>query len=102
MAWSVYFDPLIAEWLIAVLAAAGLAAVVVGRGICAPAARSSACWRPPLCCSALLNPVVREEEREKLTDIAVVVTDHSLSQALTKRVETTDRAAKNWRNSFRP
>lgn len=91
MAWSVYLDPLMPVWLIAVLGAAGLIAVALGLFLRARGAiiRMLATLSLLL---GLLNPVVQEEEREQLTDIAVVVTDHSLSQALTNRLETTDQA----------
>jgi hypothetical protein len=43
---------------------------------------------------ALLNPVVRHEDREPLSDVAVLVVDKSLSQAIGNRTQRTDDAAK--------
>ena len=38
---------------------------------------------------ALMNPILREEERESLSNIALVIVDKSLSQALAKRPQQT-------------
>ncbi|MGH6875033.1 MAG: hypothetical protein ACREDW_08435, partial [Aestuariivirgaceae bacterium] len=43
---------------------------------------------------ALLNPVVRHEDREPLSDVAVLVVDRSLSQAIGNRMQRTDDAVK--------
>jgi hypothetical protein len=43
---------------------------------------------------ALLNPVVRKEDREPLTDIGVLVVDKSLSQAIGNRTARTEDAAR--------
>jgi hypothetical protein len=43
---------------------------------------------------ALLNPVIRNEDREPLSDVAVLVVDKSLSQAIGNRTERTDDAVK--------
>src|SRR5215216_573460 len=43
---------------------------------------------------ALLNPVIRHEDREPLSDVAVLVVDKSLSQAIGNRIERTDDAVK--------
>lgn len=91
MAWSVYIDPLVSMWLIWVLGAAALAAVAVGLALRARGAIVRLLATAALVLG-LLNPVVQEEEREKLSDIAVVVTDHSLSQTLSQRIERTDAA----------
>ncbi len=91
MAWSVYLDPLVPLWTVWILSAAALIAVAAGvflraRGAVIRLLATSALLL------GLLNPVVKEEEREKLSDIAVVVTDHSLSQVLAGRGEATDAA----------
>ena len=91
MAWSVFIDPLVPIWLIAALGMAALAAVALGLFMRARGALIRMLATAALLLG-LLNPVVQEEEREGLTDIAVVVTDHSLSQALTSRIERTDKA----------
>jgi hypothetical protein len=41
---------------------------------------------------ALLNPVIRQEDREPLSDVAVLVVDKSLSQAIGNRTGRTDDA----------
>ena len=43
---------------------------------------------------ALLNPVVRNEDREPLSDVGVLVVDRSLSQAIGNRTQRTEDAAK--------
>ncbi|MGH6819252.1 MAG: hypothetical protein ACREDU_00120, partial [Methylocella sp.] len=43
--------------------------------------------------AALLDPSIRKEERESLTDIAVLVVDRSLSQEVGGRLRQTDAAA---------
>ena len=43
---------------------------------------------------ALLNPIIRHEDREPLSDVAVLVVDKSLSQAIGNRTERTDDAVK--------
>ena len=43
---------------------------------------------------ALLNPIIRHEDREPLSDVAVLVVDKSLSQAIGNRSERTDDAVK--------
>jgi hypothetical protein len=43
---------------------------------------------------ALLNPVIRDEDREPLTDIAIVVVDKSLSQTIGNRTRRTDDVAR--------
>ena len=43
---------------------------------------------------ALLNPIIREEDREPLPDIAVLVVDRSLSQEVSGRAGLTTEAAR--------
>ena len=42
--------------------------------------------------AALANPVIHQDEREALSDIAVLVVDHSDSQKLGTRLQQTDKA----------
>ena len=91
MSWSVYIDPLVPLTLIWILGAAALIAVAAGVFLRARGAVVRLLATAALL-AGLLNPVVKEEEREKLSDIAVVVTDHSLSQSLAGRIERTDEA----------
>ena len=43
--------------------------------------------------AALANPVFHQDETQKLTDIAILVLDHTDSQKITNRIDQTDRAA---------
>ncbi len=86
MNWSVDFAPLLPGPLF--WAAAVLAALLVGlllwrrtRGAALRAAALAALI------AALANPTLRQEERESLANIAIVVLDGSTSQALEKRPE---------------
>jgi len=84
MSWSIEFAPLVPLPLIwaAAVAAAVLVAVLVfrkSRGVL---------WRAlslAALIAALLNPTLREEERDSLANIALVLTDESTSQELDKR-----------------
>jgi len=49
---------------------------------------------------AIANPVIHQDETEKLTDIAVILVDHTDSQKLTQRINQTDKAAADLRNSI--
>ncbi len=91
MAWSVLFDPFIPVWAIVALSLVAALIVAVGvvlraRGALIRAAATAALLL------ALANPVVHEEDREHLSNIAVVVADHSLSQSLGGRLEQTELA----------
>ena len=86
MNWSVDFAPLLPGpffWIAAVLAAVlvGLLAWRRSRGAALRAAALAALI------AALANPTLRQEERESLANIAIVVLDESTSQALEKRPE---------------
>lgn len=86
MSWSVDFSPLIPEPLLwgAAVIALGLIIVLLWR-------RSRGALLRALALAALLaalaNPSLRQEERESLANIAIVVMDQSTSQALEKRPE---------------
>lgn len=84
MNWSVDFSPLIPPplwWALAVLALA-LAVFLILR-------RSRGAWLRLAALAAMLaalaNPSLREEERESLANVAIVVTDESASQFLAGR-----------------
>src|SRR5262249_4468631 len=86
MKWSVDFSPPIPAPLF--LAADLVAALLVtlafirpGRGAALRAAAVLALL------AALANPTLREEERESLANIVVVIADESTSQTLAKRPE---------------
>lgn len=86
MNWSIEVAPLVPVPLLwaAAVAALLLVSILIFR-------RSrGALWRAAAVAAllaALLNPTLREEERESLANIALVVVDESTSQALEKRPE---------------
>ncbi len=84
MNWSIDFAPLLPEPLMWVLALLGLALAALlfvrrSRGAVLRLAALAAML------AALLNPTLREEERETLNNVAIVVLDESPSQALADR-----------------
>ncbi|MGD9785202.1 MAG: hypothetical protein AB7E80_17415 [Hyphomicrobiaceae bacterium] len=86
MHWSVDFAPLVPPPIIWGLAIAALAAVALliwrrSRGALMRALAVMAFL------AALANPTLREEERESLANIAIVVIDESTSQSLARRPE---------------
>ncbi len=91
MGWSVTFAPLVPVAVIVVLAAAGMAMGIFSLVVRARGATLRTLAMAALVL-ALLNPVVRDEERENLTDIAVVVVDRSASQQLASRPGRTEAA----------
>ncbi len=91
MDWSVSFEPVLPWALIALGGVAGLAlllALAIGRsrGTLLRALSFA------LLLAALANPVVRNEERQPLPDIAVAVVDLSLSQQTGARSKRTEEA----------
>ncbi len=91
MDWSVSFEPVLPWALIALAGVAGLAlllALAIGRsrGTLLRALSFA------LLLAALANPVVRNEERQPLPDIAVAVVDLSLSQQTGARSKRTEEA----------
>ncbi len=88
---TVTFAPLLAwPWIWAF--AAALIAIIIyslyrrARGSLLRAATGA------LLLGALTNPVIHQDERESLTDIAVVVVDKSASQTIGNRMQQTDQA----------
>src|SRR5262245_43050514 len=84
MKWSVDFAPLIPVPLFwtAVVLATLLVALLILRRSRGAAFRAAAVLA---LLAALANPTLREEERENLANIAVVIVDESTSQTLAKR-----------------
>lgn len=92
MSWNLSFAPVLPWALIAAIALVGLALLVAlamgrSRGLVLRALAFM------LLVAALANPVIRSEERQPLTDIAVAVVDRSLSQQAGGRPQQTDAAA---------
>lgn len=91
MSWSLAFEPLIPLW--GVIAAAIAAVLLSAPGLLyklrgAPI-RALALVALVL---ALANPVIEQEERERLTNIAAVIVDRSESQSLDQRANQTEEA----------
>lgn len=92
MTGTVIFDPLVPLWLIAVLT------VVTGAGLALAARRGLAGWAlrglaALVLVAALSGPSYRQEERDPLSDIVLLVDDRSASQRLADRADTTATAA---------
>lgn len=88
MNWSIDFNPLLPPpviWALALIALALVAMLFVRR--------TRGAWLRLAALGALvaaiLNPTLREEERDKLANVAIVVIDDSTSQKLAKRPEET-------------
>ena len=86
MSWSIDFAPLLPLPIIwaAAIAAAVLVGILIYRRSRGAALRGLAL---AALIAALMNPVLRQEDRESLNNVAVVVMDESTSQALAKRPE---------------
>src|SRR5215470_14339760 len=81
---SVAFDPLLPWWVLAVLAGVGLVLVLLGMGA---RARGTLLRLASLIVvlAALSNPMLVEEQRKPIADVALVVTDDSDSMAIGER-----------------
>ncbi|MGH6855521.1 MAG: hypothetical protein ACREDN_08880, partial [Aestuariivirga sp.] len=92
MGWDIAMAPM-AGWPVLVLAAI-VSLILIGLQAWAG---SRGWWLRgiafALLFAALLDPSIRKEEREPLTDIAVLVVDRSLSQEVGGRLRQTDAAA---------
>lgn len=93
MTGTILFAPLLPQWLIYTLVAIALIPVLAAlltrsRGAVLRALALAAFTL------ALLNPVMRSEEREPLADIAVLLVDQSQSQQLSNRAALTSQAQK--------
>lgn len=90
--WQIGFSPLIPDWLLVfavILVAALLATSIWRRG-------AGAWWRSLAYAAlliALLNPSALREERDPVTDVAVLVVDKSQSNTLQERSSLTETTA---------
>ena len=92
MTGTVIFDPLVPLWLIAalaVLAVAGLG-LAARRGLAGWVLRALAAL---VLIAALSGPSYRQEDRDPLSDIVLLVEDRSASQRLADRAAMTESAA---------
>ncbi len=89
---AIVFDPALPIWLIAALAGMALTALALAawRGLSGWALRGIGA---AIILAALLGPSLSREDREDLTDIAILVEDASASQQLAKRPTMTAGAA---------
>lgn len=96
MTWDIGTAPLVPIPLFAVLALAALAVALLGfwAGSRAAALRTLVLGALIL---VLINPVIREEEREPVPDLAVIVADDSLSQRIGLRKKVTEEAVSDLR-----
>ncbi|WP_113912384.1 hypothetical protein [Roseovarius dicentrarchi] len=92
MTGSIIFDPVLPVWIVACLGGAALAvlALTAWRGLSGWALRGLGA---AVILAALMGPTLSREDREDLTDIAIIVEDASASQMLGDRPEMTRRAA---------
>ena len=97
--WSIAFQPYLPTAVLAVLAllAAGLVAFGLWR-------RARGVWWRlaflTLALLALANPVLRQEEREPLDDVVLVVADRSPSERLAERPAQIERALSDLRREL--
>lgn len=99
MNWTIEFSPLLPVPALAALALAGLALLVllVWRRTRGTSLRAVAL---ALLLLALLNPTLRQEERESLADIAVVAVDESASQRIAGRTDITRAVRETLASTF--
>lgn len=99
MSWSVEFAPLVPVMIIAGMAAVGFVLVLFGAFARARGAPLRALAVVALAL-ALLNPSIREEQRDPLSDIAVLVVDRSQSQEIGNRMAAVAAAEAQMREAF--
>ncbi len=88
---SIEFSPLLPWIIIWIFAAVSIVAIsfMIAKRIKGALLRS---LTAALVLASLTNPNIREDERQPLTDIAIVVVDESQSQSIGKRTEQTQNA----------
>ncbi len=92
MTGSIVFDPVLPIWLIACLGGMALAALALAawRGLSGWALRGMGA---AVILAALMGPSLSREDRDDLSDIAILVEDASASQGLADRADMTASAA---------
>ncbi|MFP4004420.1 MAG: hypothetical protein ACLFV8_11640, partial [Alphaproteobacteria bacterium] len=96
MTWDIIAAPLLSLTLLIPLAVAALAVALLGFWAGARAAWSRAAVLAALVL-VLINPSIREEDRDPIPDTAVIVADRSLSQQIAGRDEVTAAALEQLR-----
>lgn len=99
MGWSLSFNPLFPVWALGLAAAVCVIMLAVmftldARGSVLRAASMA------IVLLALLNPIIRGEQRQYFKDILVVVSDHSPSQKIGNRSDQTDKALEALKNKL--
>jgi len=94
MNWSLTVSPFLPDLALVALGVVGLALVAAGALARARGTPLRALTLAALL-AALLNPTIREEQREPLNDIAVVVVDRSQSQEMGRRMDMVEAAEAN-------
>ena len=91
MAWNIVFEPVVPLLAIALLALPGVAALLYAawRGARGAPLRTAAL---AILVLAVLNPTIRQEDREAVPDVAAIVVDRSQSQDIGNRPHETDAA----------
>lgn len=90
--WQLTFSPLVADWLLVV----GILLVISLTALSVWRRGAGTWWRLAACAAvlvALLNPSALREERDPVTDVAVIAIDRSQSNTLNNRAELTDTVA---------
>ncbi|MEQ8267311.1 MAG: hypothetical protein RH982_08945 [Parvibaculum sp.] len=91
MAWNIVFEPLLPLYLILAMAVPGIAAILYS----AYRRARGAPWRTAalaILVLALVNPTIRQEDREAVPDVAAIVVDRSQSQDIGTRPDETSAA----------
>ncbi|MEX0839647.1 MAG: hypothetical protein WD034_08945, partial [Parvibaculum sp.] len=91
MTWNIVFEPVLPLLLVIALTLPGIAALgyAAWRGARGAPLRTAAL---AILVLAVLNPTIRQEEREAVPDIAAIVVDRSQSQEIGRRPAETDAA----------
>lgn len=89
MSWSLVTDPLVAPIWLFVLGTFALAAILGAAWLRAPGTLFRAASFAVLL-ALLANPTLREEDREPIDDVAVLLVDNSASMKLGDRAQTRD------------
>jgi len=98
MNWTISYQPLLPLGLLIILAAIAITLTIMALYV---RQRGALLRGLSLAClfAALLNPGINQENRQPLSDIAVLLIDQSTSQSIAKRSEQTTQAVKQLKNA---